>query len=456
MNLAEVVKAAGVVGAGGAGFPTHIKINTKAECFIINAAECEPLIETDKYLCRMFADDIVEGILIVAKHLEAKRKVIALKAKYVDEIKALKAAIVKAGADIEIHEMKTFYPAGDEQVIVQQICHKSVPEGGIPLDVGVVVNNVGTVIHVKDALSQIPVTDKFLSITGEVDKAIMVKAPIGTSIRACIEKAKVKIPNYVVLLGGPMMGKIIEDQKEIDETVVTKTMGNLLILPPDHYLVKWNQISFSRMTMHARSACIQCRMCTDLCPRYLIGHNVQPHAVMRNIWRESSITDMEEYKNTFESAINCCDCGLCEMFSCPMSLSPCRVNRYIKKQFREKGIKVERNRNPIAKNEVDIHKVPTGRLVSRLGLGNYEGMHAKDCFDVEPKEVMVLLSQHIGAPAIPVVAVGDQVKRGDLIAKATDTGLSANIHGSLDGVITEVTAQGIMIRKKEDYSWAMQ
>ncbi|MBQ8144563.1 MAG: proton-conducting membrane transporter, partial [Butyricicoccus sp.] len=121
MNLIEAVKAAGIVGAGGAGFPTHVKLNAKAEWFIINAAECEPLIETDKYLCRTFADRIIVAATAVAAHLGAKKTVIALKAKYEPEIKALQAAIDEAGADIKLFPMATFYPAGDEQTMVQLV-----------------------------------------------------------------------------------------------------------------------------------------------------------------------------------------------------------------------------------------------------------------------------------------------------------------------------------------------
>ena len=144
LSFIDTVKDAGIVGAGGAGFPTHVKLNAKAEYFIVNAAECEPLIETDKYLCRTFADQIVEAVLATAAHIGASRKVIALKGKYKEEIASLQAAIDRAHADIEIFQMPTFYPAGDEQTMVQMVTGRSVPERGLPLDVGAVVDNVGT------------------------------------------------------------------------------------------------------------------------------------------------------------------------------------------------------------------------------------------------------------------------------------------------------------------------
>ena len=152
MNLTEAVKAAGVVGAGGAGFPTHVKLSAKAECFLVNAAECEPLIETDKYLCRTFPDRVVAAAVAVAGHLGAKRTVIALKGKYHAEITALEGAISRSGAQVELFRMKTFYPAGDEQTMVQQVTGRSVPERGLPLDVGCVVDNVGTLLNIQDEL----------------------------------------------------------------------------------------------------------------------------------------------------------------------------------------------------------------------------------------------------------------------------------------------------------------
>ena len=190
MNLTEAVKAAGIVGAGGAGFPTHVKLNAKAECFVVNAAECEPLIETDKYLCRTYADEIIAAVAAVATHLGAERAVIALKGKYRAEIAALSDAIGRMGAQVEIFEMGTFYPAGDEQTMVQQVTGRSVPERGLPLDVGGVVDNVGTLLNIFDALQGKNVTDKFLSVVGEVKAPIMLHVPVGTAITECVAAAE--------------------------------------------------------------------------------------------------------------------------------------------------------------------------------------------------------------------------------------------------------------------------
>ncbi|WP_122642551.1 4Fe-4S dicluster domain-containing protein [Luxibacter massiliensis] len=446
MSLIETVKDAGIVGAGGAGFPTHVKLNTKAEYFIVNAAECEPLIETDKYLCRTFADELIKGIMYISQHLEAKKSYIALKAKYKAEIAALEEAIQKNNADIEIFAMRTFYPAGDEQIIVEQITGRTVPERGIPIEVGAVVDNVGTVISIYEAMAEgTKVTDKYLSVVGEVAEPIMLKVPIGTSVRTCIEAASPKISDYAIILGGPMMGRVFSDNGLISQQVVTKTTGNIIVLPKDHYLVKRTEVSIERIKHQARSACIQCRMCTDLCPRFQIGHSMRPHLVMRNIWREDGLDSNEEFAKCFGEAVNCSSCGVCEMFSCPMGLSPRQVNNYMKVKLRERGITIDKTPNPTARPTIDLNRIPTDRLIARLGLNQYNGLHAHTCTELFPGEVFIPLAQHIGKPAELAVKAGDTVHKGDVIGQAAEGGLSANIHASADGTVTEATPAGVRI-----------
>lgn len=449
MNLTEVIKASGIVGAGGAGFPTHVKLNAKAECFVVNAAECEPLIETDKYLCRTYAPQIIAAVVAVAAHLEAKRAVIALKGKYKAEIAALSDAIKLADAPVEIFEMGTFYPAGDEQTMVQQVTGRSVPERGLPLDVGCVVDNVGTLLNIFDAIQGRPVVDKFLSVVGEVKEPILLHVPVGTAITECVKAAEPTISDYALILGGPMMGKVLLSQADIDAAVVTKTTGNIIVLPKDHYLFKRATLPLEAIRHQTRSACIQCRMCTDLCPRYLIGHQIRPNLVMRNFWREPGMEDNAEYERCFGDAANCCDCGVCEMFACPMGLSPRKVNQYIKGQLRARGIQVPRNMEPQARSFVDQRHTPTGRLVARLGLSQYYGLHAHECRELSPDEVFIPFAQHIGKPANMVKAVGDFVERGEVLAEAAE-GLSANIHASISGVVVEVTDKGARISSRKE------
>lgn len=276
----------------------------------------------------------------------------------------------------------------------------------------------------------------------------MLHVPIGTPLSECVAAADPVLTDYAVIVGGPMMGKPLTAQADIDAAVVTKTTGNIIVLPRDHYLFRRAQLSLDAIRHQTKSACIQCRMCTDLCPRYLIGHQIRPNLVMRNLWREKTITDDGDYLAAFGDAANCCDCGVCEMFACPMGLSPRRVNQYIKGQLRQKGIQVPRNMEPQARPFVDDRKTPTGRLIARLGLAQYDGKHAHACKTLEPERVTIPFQQHIGKPAVPVKSAGDTVRRGELLAQAAE-GLSVNIHASIDGVVEQVTGTGATIRRKE-------
>ena len=450
MNLIEMVKAAGVVGAGGAGFPTHVKLNTKVEYFIVNAAECEPLIETDKYLCRTFADRIVKTIPVIAESLGASRKVIALKGAYEKEIAALREAIKNSGSDVEIFEMGYFYPAGDEQTLIQQVTGRCVPERGLPSDVGCVVDNVGTVLNIADALEGKAVTEKYLSVVGEVTHTMQLHVPIGTSVLECVRAAMPTISEFALIMGGPMMGKRLTSQAEIEQAVVTKTTGNIMVLPKDHYLFKKTALPMETVRKQTKSACLQCKMCTDLCPRYLIGHQIRPNLMMRGLWREPSITDNEEYLRMFGDAANCCSCGVCEMFACPMGLSPRKVNEYLKGEFRKRGIQVPKNPEAHAREFVQERKTPTNRLVARLGLSEYYGKHPSSCEELSVDTVFIPFSQHIGKPAAAVKQAGDTVAKGELLAAAAEGALSANIHSSVNGVIEEITDKGARIRCRKE------
>ena len=250
--------------------------------------------------------------------------------------------------------------------------------------------------------------------------------------------------NKIIIPGG-----LTTIQEGDHVVVVTKTTGNIIVLAKDHYLMKRATLPISAMKHQAKAACIQCKMCTDLCPRYLIGHNIRPNLVMRNVWREEEIESNEEFKACFGEAVNCCDCGVCEMFACPMGLSPRKINSYMKGKLRERGIQVERQMEPHAREGLDYHRTPTERLVTRLGLSEYYHLHAHECFELCPNEVYIPFQQHIGKPAVPAKSAGDTVTRGELLAAAAE-GLSANIHASMDGTVVSIDEKGAVIRGKEE------
>lgn len=443
MDIINQIKAAGVVGAGGAGFPSHVKFSGEAEYFLINAAECEPLLGTDKYLMRHKSREIIETIELLGKHLGVKKAIIGIKKKSTQEIQALQEAIQHLDASVTIHEVENFYPAGDEHILVYELVKRQVPPAGIPKDVGVVVSNVGTLLSIKEALEEKPVTHKLVSVVGEVENPSLWEVPIGTSVDTCVKMAGgATLSAYKGILGGPMMGRILEAE-ELKTQVITKTTAAIILLPSDHSIFKRQEQSFGQMINRARSACIQCSLCTDLCPRNMIGHPLRPHRIMRSLGIDY------QQKETLKEALLCCECGVCESFACPMGLSPRRINGEIKKMLMEKGIK---GWDPLDLSEIHpmrgYRQVPAERLMARLDILGYEA-ELEDCsWLLEPKEVRIPLKQHIGNVATPVVKVGDLVEQGQLIGDIRQDSLGAKVHASISGRVTNIE-EAICIEVKE-------
>lgn len=434
MSLIQNVYRAGIIGEGGAGFPTHVKINTKAEYFIINAAECEPLLNTDKFLMINYAKKLVKGVEMIGEHLEAKHMYIALKAKYKDEIAELNRVIGELRSKVELFLMPNFYPAGDEQMIVHLVTKRTVPEAGIPIDVSTVVSNVGTVIHVYDAVNNdLNVTHKYISMLGELREPRMLYAPVGSSVAECIEKVGGStLEDYDIIMGGPLMGKVITKEQS-HTTYIKKTDGGIIVLPKNHYVVARKTKPIETIIKETRTACIQCRLCSDLCHRHMMGHKLRPHRVMRNIGMS------EHDEEIMKEALLCCECGICEMFACPMGLSPRRVNQYVKSELGKQKIRHPKGEiNPPENEMIDFRRVPTERLIARLHLMEYYHQHLYDTVELEPKKVHVSTRQHIGKPATPIVNVGDYVTQGQLIGKVELEDMGANVHASICGRVVEV------------------
>lgn len=433
MDLLDKIYKAGVVGAGGAGFPTHVKLNCKVEYLILNGSECEPLLATDKYLMRTKAKEIIETLEIIAEKIEAKKIVIGLKQKYKEEIDSLNAAMEELNSKTELHCLNNFYPAGDEQILVHEITGKTIPPAGIPLNVGAVVSNVGTVVNIHKALNDKPVIYSHVSVLGEVNKPIILKVPIGTSILKCIEEAGgTTLNNYSVVLGGPMMGKIL-NKSELENRGITKTNGAIIVIPSEHYLVNRDKTSIEHIINRAKSACIQCSYCTELCPRYLIGHPLKPHKIMRAV-------ALSKYEDSIKAAQLCCECGVCELYACPMGLSPRQVNIYLKNQLREKGFRYKNTESEFnAREEREYRKIPTKRLMARIDMNKYSDQRLDDTREIYTSVVRIPLRQHIGKSASSVVNVGDIVEKGQLIGTVERDQLGANVHASICGKIIEVS-----------------
>lgn len=430
-SYVETVREAGIVGLGGAGFPTHVKIDAQVDTVIANGAECEPLLCVDKQLMELFSKEIVEGLEIVIKTTGAKEGIIALKEKYTNAIDVLKKEI-KNKNHIKLFLLDNFYPAGDEQVLVYEVLKRIVPEGGIPLNVNVVVNNVGTLFNISQAQRGKVLTHRYVTITGAVQNPITTAFPIGTSIADAIACAGgASIEDYSILLGGPMMGVVVKDES----TPITKTTSGIIVLPKDHLIIKTKTATPNSKTKLTRAACIRCSLCTDICPRNLLGHSISPHKVMRSL-AVGNTNATEDITNAFL----CCECGLCTFYACVMSLDPCSMNAALKKELSEANIC-----NPHKKKDLEAHvfrnirKMPVKRLISRINLTKYNVNAPLKKNKKEISKVTIPLKQHIGTPSLPIVKVGDYVNEGDLVAKIPPDSLGANIHASISGIVQDVS-----------------
>ena len=435
MDLSSLIKKAGVVGAGGAGFPTHVKAGSKVEFVLANGAECEPLLHKDFELMLLKAKEMVEGMALMIEATGAKKGYFGIKSKNAAAIEVVKSQI--GNHPIEITELGDFYPSGDEYELVYTATKRLIPAGGIPLNVGCVVNNVETLMNIQHAAQEKPVTEKFICVAGTVKKPSSFFVPVGTTAREVIELAGGSSESeFAVFNGGLMMGKLMENLEEH----VTKTTGGFIVLPKKHHLVFRMSQPESSWHRIGKSACDQCSYCTEFCPRYLLGYDVQPHKVMRSLGFTSSGAG---YWN--QMAELCCSCGLCTLYACPEELFPKEACDQSKRNMRIEGVKY------VQKHPVKVHPMKEGRrvplkmLMKKLKVQYLAADTPFIDVNYQPKEVKIKLKQAVGDASLPVVRLRDRVAKGDLIAQIPEGKLGSNIHASISGTIIDINNDFIRI-----------
>lgn len=434
MELNKIVCDAGILGAGGAGFPTHVKINCKAEYVLANGAECEPLLRVDQQVMQYYAADVVRGIREVKEFTGAKHAVICLKAHYEAAVQALKA-VLKDCDDVKLHLLDAYYPAGDEQQIVYEVTGRVVPTGGLPLDVGAVVCNVSTLVNIANALDGKKVIEKYVTVGGAVKHPVTLRVPVGMRLQELLDAAGGTTEDCKFIIGGPCMGRVVDTL----DIPVTKTTGGLLAIPKEHPLLqKKSERLDLRMIM---AVCCQCSMCTQMCPRNALGLNVQPHKAMR------SLANGFDLLGDFNGIFSCCNCGLCTYYACNFGLKPSQVMQTLKSAIASKGTRPKKEVYTEVDGGLNNKKVPVSRLIARLGISEYDvpaPMQAKaltaDC-------VRIALRMGVGAPSIPTVSVGDKVRKNQLIADIAEKKLGVKMHASISGTVTQITDDYIEIRR---------
>ncbi|KNF09471.1 electron transport complex protein, subunit C [Gottschalkia purinilytica] len=310
-EIIEIVKEAGITGLGGASFPTHVKLSPplekKIDTVILNGAECEPYLTADHRLMLEQPENVIYGLKAIMKAVGVRKGFIGIEDNKKDAIKVLQKAAEKE-ANIEVVALKTKYPQGDEKRLINAVTGREVPAGGLPMDVGVIVNNVGTAAAIANAIKTgMPLIERIVTITGgavNTPKNLLVK--IGTSFKEVIEQCDgYKEEPGKIVMGGPMMGMA----QFTDEVPVIKGTSGILVLT--------KQESESPDP----EACIRCGKCIDVCPV-----NIQPLFIS-----QLSLKGMFEETEAYHVS-NCIECGCCS-FVCPSKRPLLHSVRVAKKEL---------------------------------------------------------------------------------------------------------------------------
>jgi Na+-translocating ferredoxin:NAD+ oxidoreductase RnfC subunit len=302
--------------------------------------------------------------------------------------------------------------------------------------VGAVVLNIETLINLGAALEGNPVISKTLTITGAVARPATVRVPVGISAAEIIDFAAPKVTDYVVIDGGPVMGSVVSP-----DAPITKKTGGLIVLPKDHPLALRNTRPLDAILRQARSACEQCQLCSEACPRRLLGHPLYPHLVMRAAGYAAPDT------RALMQTLICCGCRMCD-YVCPVGLSPSRVSWTFRAKLLAGGIRYTKGSSSAAHPMRPYRQAPSSRIRGWLGVEAFYGHTPWVDHDWRPQRVVVPLAQATGAPATPVAGAGQKVSAGDLIGDIPEGKLGARIHASLSGVVRDVTQSAVVIERE--------
>ena len=435
--LSDVLRNAGIVGAGGAGFPSYAKLDMRADTIILNCAECEPLFKLHRSLLAKFAFEIMTALSEVKTAVAADRVIIAVKPSYKEAIDAVNYHI-HSFPGFEVCELSEFYPAGDEVNTIYEATGRVVKPGALPITVGTTVYNVETMLNAYYALkSGKPVSSKYLTVAGAVNNPLTFDAPVGMTFKELIALAGgYSEPDCAIINGGIMTGFLASESD-----VVTKTTNAILVLPRNSSIIQRRMTKTTMNVKRTMSACCQCRSCTDLCSRHLLGHPIQPHLFMRAV-----ALGMESDIEAVLNSAYCSQCGICEMFSCPQGLSPRTLIGVAKAELRKANVKLPEPKIIPVNKDRDYKLLAMSRLVGRLGVSKYDVEAPITELPKMPKTVKIMLSQHIGVPAKATVSVGDKVKVGDVIGEFTPDKLGVPVHASIDGEVLSVTDSYIVLK----------
>lgn len=297
-ELLKRIKNAGIVGMGGAGFPTHVKLSpppeAKIDTLVINGAECEPYLTVDHRLMVEHSREIIEGIKIILSILGIKKSYVGIEANKPDAIEEMSRATKENenGFDISVVPLKIKYPQGSEKQLIEAITGRKVPGFGLPFDVGVIVQNIGTTKAIYEAVVfKKPAVEKVVTFSGKgIKRQANLKVKIGTKVKDIVDfLGGIKPELKKVVVGGPMMGFAISTL----DFPITKTTSGVLFLTQDE------------VDLHTYKSCIRCGFCLEACPMGLLPNEI-------GIYVEAGRAE----ETTQFGAFECFECGCCA-YVCP-------------------------------------------------------------------------------------------------------------------------------------------
>lgn len=436
-ELKSILQKNSVVGAGGAGFPSFAKLADGATVLVINAVECEPLMYTDLTLLAEKLDDVVAGMRAVMEFANIPTGLLCVK-----DYRALKLGLAdgqKLAEGVFVKHVPNVYPMGDEINLIYTATGRLVQPGQLPITQGVIVYNSETVYNIaRAARDDAPVTEKWLTIGGNVPEVLCVRVPVGMRVSELFAKMKVVVPdNHVVIDGGPSMGALINPAS----AVISKTTKALLILPNTIPAATGKLRTVEENLRIAASVCCQCTRCTDMCPRHLLGFPIEPHKMVR-----ATLSTAQASPELVQTASLCCSCDICGTFACCQGISPMQVIKEFKGILAKNKMRYTPgpNDHAVVNPDREYRMLNAAKWKDMLGVTKYDRYPTYMETPVTAAKVEIKMSQHIGAPSVPAVAVGDTVTVGQLIANP-GTGLSVPQYASIAGKVTFVDATRIVI-----------
>ncbi len=441
-ELKELMKECGIVGAGGAGFPSYAKLSDSADTIILNCAECEPLFRLHRQLMCEYTEEILTALDAVREAVGAKNAIVGIKAAYKEAIEKI-GEHISSFENITVSHLPEVYPAGDEIILIYEATGRVVKPGKLPISEGVIVFNVETILNTYFAIKdKTPVTYKYVTVAGEVKNPATYKVPLGVTLKSLVELAggeTAKECEYIN--GGAMTGNAAKK-----DDVVTKTTNAVLVMPKEHPVIMKKKTNRKIDIYRAMSACCQCRMCTDMCTRHLLGHPIEPHAFMRAV-AKGMTGDLTAVLNT----AYCSQCRVCEMYACHQGLSPASLIGTFKNELRAKGVVSDKEPKFTGVNEHRKYRtIPMERLISRLGISQYDKeapiVELPEGFEEKCKTLKIMLRQHIGQPAKALVKKGDKVEKNQKLASCE--ALGAEIHSPVSGTVKDIKENYIVLEVK--------